>query len=709
MIRLLPLGLVLGMALLVTSQAAETPLRLPGSTVLYQRVLTKPGATVAANPGEAPGRMLAALSRLYVYERRDLDGREWLRLGTDPAGRNLLGWVPTAETVAWNQQLTLALTNPAGRERLVFFRGHEDLRSVLDAPDPGAAVRSIVQAVTDGRADPRVAALEPETFVNLNQRFYLLPILEVQDALDRTNRPVRALKVASVTRPADAAPPAAAAAPDSGPAPDPASAPAAATPGDEIKAFRAAVVFVIDSTVSMGPYIEETRAAVTRFYDRIRSAGLLDRVAFGLVAFRAKSADAATDERLGYVARVFAAPTEVHNSDEFLARIRDLKEAPVSTDHFDEDPYAGLMAALEVPDWRGRFDARHLILITDAGALDGTHNAPPGSRAAAGAASAAVAGVDSQTGLDAAGVQRAAQDRARGEVAISVMHLETPAARAAGDLARAAGQYRELARNPMNQQVAYFPIAGGDPRRFRAAIDTYAQTVIDQIGETAAGRLSTPDAAARAALRAGTDGSSAADDQRVRIRAVAASLGHAMQLAYLGERRHTAAPEVFEAWITDTDPADPNLKTVEVRVLLTRDELSDLKELVAQVIDAAEAEIDGTASTQAFYDRLASIAAAFERDPKATGRAGATDLARRDLLMEYLAGLPYRSDVLDLKRSDWTSWGVQRQADFVDRLRKKVLLYSRYYADLSGWIDIAQADNPRHREPVYPIPLKDLP
>ena len=701
-----PLGLLLGLTLVAGGRAGEAPLRLPGSTVLYQRVLTTPGATVAVNPGAAEGRMLAALSRLYVYERRNLDGREWLRLGTDPAGRNLLGWVPAAQTVAWNQQLTLALTNPAGRERLVFFRGREDLRSVLDAPDPGAAVRAIVQGVADGRADPRVAALEPETFVNLNERFYLLPILEVQDALDRTNRPVRALKVASVTRPAgpDAAPPDAASAPDARPAPQSAS---PATPGDEIRAFRAAVVFVIDSTVSMGPYIEETRAAVTRFYDRIRDAGLLDRVAFGLVAFRAKSADAATDERLGYVARVFAAPTEVRNGDEFLSRIRDLKEAPVSTDHFDEDPYAGLMAALEMPDWRGRFDARHLILITDAGALDGTHNAPPGTRATAGAA---VAGVDSQTGLDAAGVQRVAQDRSRGEVAISVMHLETPAARAAGDLARAAGQYRELAQNPMNQQVAYFPIAGGDPRRFRAAIDTYAQTVIDQIGETAAGRLSTPDAAARAALRAGTDGSGAADrDPRERIRAIAASLGHAMQLAYLGERRQTAAPEVFEAWITDTDPADPSLKTVEVRVLLTRDELSDLKELVAQVIDAAEAEIDGTASTQAFYDRLASIAAAFERDPKATGRAGATELARRDLLMEYLAGLPYRSDVLDLKRSDWTSWGVQRQADFVDRLRKKVLLYARYYGDLSGWIDIAQADNPRYREPVYPIPLKDLP
>jgi hypothetical protein len=182
-----------------------------------------------------------------------------------------------------------------------------------------------------------------------------------------------------------------------------------------------------------------------------------------------------------------------------------------------------------------------------------------------------------------------------------------------------------------------------------------------------------------------------------------------MQLAYLGERRQTLAPEVFEAWISDTDLADPGLRTVDVRVLMTRDQLSDLKELVAQVIDTAQTDMEGTSTAQDFYDRLASIAAAFERDPAATGRRRTPELAQRDLLLEYLEGLPYKSDVLDLKRSDWTSWGLQRQADFVDRLRKKVLLYSRYYADSFGWIDIAQTDNPRNREAVYPIPLKDLP
>ncbi len=693
--RLLAAMALLLLPLLAWTAAVAAPLTLPGTTVLYQRVLTKPGAAASDTPGASGGRLITAMSRLYVYERRRSKGQEWLRVGTDSAGKNLLGWVPAGETLAWNQQLTLALTNPAGRERLIFFRDWDSLRSVLDSPDPAEAGRAIVGQIGSGVRNPRVLALEPETYVDLYDRFYLLPILDLKDYTNSAGNPLRALKVASVTLPE---PPGAAA-----PAPVP------STPADDARAraeqlrdFKAAIVFVVDSSISMGPYIDETREAVARFYERIRAAGLLDKVSFGLVAFRAPSASADKNLRLDYVARVYAAPTQVRNGDDFLARVAALREAPVATDHFDEDPYAGVLAALEIPGWLDRFDARHIVLITDAGALDGTFNAPPGSAPARGQA---IQGVDSSTGLNAAAVQDLAR---RAGVAISVMHLQTPQARRAENLPRAAEQYKDLARNAMTQQEAYFPIADGERARFRAAIDTFAQGVIGQIDRTARGRAAPGDAAVRAPTAAPSD---AADDrdQQSRIQAIVASLGHAMQLAYLGERRQTAAPEVFEAWIADTDLADPGLRTVEVRVLMTRDQLSDLKELVSQVIDTAQADMGGTDTTQAFYDRLASIAATFERDPNATGRRRAPELAQRDLLLQYLEGLPYKSDVLDLKKSDWTSWGLQRQADFVDRLRKKVLLYSRYYADSFGWIDIAQTDNPRNREAVYPVPLKDLP
>jgi len=685
-------GILVGcLAFLCGTAGAGTPLLLAGSTVLYQRVLTQPGAAAREMPGTTGGRLITALSRLYVYERQDLAGQEWLRVGTDAAGRNLLGWVPARDTLTWNQQLTLVLTNPAGRERLVFFRDWDALRSVLDAASPPAAGRALVQAIAAGGTDPRAVALEPETYVNLYERFYLLPILDIKDYSTAAGNPVRAVKVASVTLPearGRTAP---------GPAvQDQGSA------AEQLRSFKAAIVFVVDSTLSMGPYIDETRAAITHFYERIRTAGLLDKVAFGLVAFRAESANEETNEQLDYVAQVFAAPTQVRNGDDFPARIAGLREAPVATDFFDEDPYAGVLAALESPDWKDRFDARHIVLITDAGALDGTFNTPAGT---APTKDQAVPGVDSSTGLNAAAVQREAQ---RAGVAIAVMHLQTPAARQAGNLARAAAQYKELARNAMTQQEAYFPIADGTRDRLRAALDTYAGDVIAQIERSTRGAAIPSGSAVRASAAAPTEAADDAD-QRARIQAIVASLGHAMQLAYLGERRHTAAPEVFEAWISDTDLADPGLRTVEVRVLMTRDQLSDLRDLVAAVIDTAQTDLDGANSTAAFYDRLASIAATFERDPEATGRRRAPELAQRDLLLDYLAGLPYKSDVLDLKKSDWTSWGLQRQADFVDRLRKKVLLYSRYYADTFGWVDIAQTDNPHHREAVYPIPLKDLP
>jgi serine/threonine-protein kinase PpkA len=682
------------LSLLPWVAAATAPLTLPGATVLYQRVLTKPGAEASDTPGTKGGHLISALSRLYVYERRRSDGQEWLRVGTDSAGKNLLGWVPENETLVWNQQLTLALTNPAGRERLTFFRDWDSLRSVLDSPAPAATGRAIVEGIASGMPDPRVVALEPETYVDIYDRFYLLPILDLKNYTNSAGNPMRALKVASVTLPEPGSASRAAA--------PPTSEADAQAQAEQLRSFKAAIVFVVDSSISMGPYIEETREAVARFYDRIRAAGLLHKVAFGLVAFRAQSANPQTNRQLDYVARVYAAPTQVRNGKDFLARVAALREAPVATDHFDEDPYAGVLAALEMPEWLDRFDARYIVLVTDAGALDGTLNAPSGAVPGPGQP---VQGVDSSTGLNAAAVQDLAR---RDGVAISVMHLQTQEARRVSNLQRAAEQYKELARNAMNQQDAYFPVADGNRERFRAAIDTFAEVVIGQIAQTARGQAAPADGTARAPSAAPQDATDD-KDQHARIQVIVASLGHAMQLAYLGERRQSAAPEVFEAWISDTDLADPGLRTVDVRVLMTRDQLSDLKELVSQVIDTAQADLEGTGTTQDFYDRLASIAAAFERDPTATGRRRAPELAQRELLLQYLEGLPYKSDVLDLKKSDWTSWGLQRQADFVDRLRKKVLLYSRYYADSFGWIDIAQTDNPRNREAVYPIPLKDLP
>ena len=50
--------------------------------------------------------------------------------------------------------------------------------------------------------------------------------------------------------------------------------------------FRTGIVFVMDATQSMRPYIERTRAVTRRVYEAIAGAGLRGQVSFGLTAFR---------------------------------------------------------------------------------------------------------------------------------------------------------------------------------------------------------------------------------------------------------------------------------------------------------------------------------------------------------------------------------------------------------------------------------------
>jgi len=669
------------LALLTVAWAASAePLHPAGKRDLYERVLSHPGAMVAATPG-SPGRdPLKALSRLYVYARETADGQEWLRVGTGTREESVLGWLPTRQTTPWRQQLTLAFTNRgAGRAPMLFLRGADDLRAILDSPAPGPAAAALRDGVAQGRPDPRVLAVEPANFIDLHRHFYLLPILDFGEYRAATGDKVRALKVASVTLPNPA--------PNQGPSDQTASAPptpgAPAAPGIPTQ-YRAAVVFVIDSTLSMGPYIAQTKAAVARFYQQVRSAGLLDRVAFGLVAFRAASGDPAKAAGLEFIARTYANPAEIKDGRDFLKRVRTLDEARVATDRFDEDPYAGIQAALDTPDWRQRFAERHIILITDAGALDGSQRDPEtGQR------------VQSSTGLDAARLRSLAGEAG---TSIAVLHLLTPEARRQGNTEPAAAQYRTLSRNAVNQETAYFPIDEGSVRAFTAAIDTYAGRLIENLARPAAPGQPPPGAATPAGA-----------DQAAQIRAIVDSLGHAARLAYLGQVEGTRAPEVFEAWISDRDFADPSRYAVDVRVLLTKDQLSDLQQVLKGIVEAAEGDLNAAAGTRSFFDRLSSVAARFSVDPQAGSRDQSTRLADLGLLGEYLQGLPYKSDVLALTQDTWTRWGAMRQYEFIDQLNKKIRRYGLYYADQDKWVDLAQSGGRDQSELVYPIPLNDLP
>lgn len=663
----LPLSLLLfALYILAGSLAAaeREPLLQEGKQTIYERVLTRPGVLLAKEAG-GKGEPVPAFSRFYVYARQQVKSEEWLEVGANHQGKTD-GWLLSSGTVPWKQQLALSFNNPAGRNPVLFLEQREMLMELLESETPAELADPLYASVKKPPLDPRIVSVEPEEHVDINKNFYLLPVVESEEIYSGSGRTVRMLKVASVTK-------------HKGDQKSAAEKPKEQANAKEqsalLRGFSSSLVFVIDSTISMGPYIERTKQAVRRVYDRVEKAGLLDKVKFGLVAYRSSIDETPA---LGYVAKAFVDPTEVKDGADFLNKVKGLSAASVSSGRqFDEDAYAGVMQALDNISWQN-FGARYLVLITDAGALAGEHRL-------------------SGTGLDAEQVRSEAQHRG---VAIYTMHLKTPQGKE--NHATAQRQYETLSSHPLLSRPLYYPVELGDVEAFGSNVDLLADAIVEQVRGAALGRK-----VVGSALTADSGygkSPSKPDDIEARVKDEIAMLGHAMQLDYLGRVGDTGAPEVLQAWITDVDLKDPLRSSLEVRVLLTKNQLSDMQLVMGGILDAST---KGIIAPDDFFKHLRSFAARLGRDPNQVTDAQTTKLADLGLLGEYLDDLPYRSDLMNLDQQTWSTWSVSQQTAFTNKIRRNMRLYEIYNSDVDRWI--ALAPNSHQSEHVYPVPLDVLP
>ncbi len=639
-----------------TSESGK-PLLMEGKQTLFQRILTRPGALLAQAAGETGGKPLPAFSQFYVYERKPLAGQEWLLVGSGSRGRTD-GWIDEKMTLPWKQQIALAFTNPANRERALLFSSRKDLTDVLFAEDPGRVAAPIREAVVAGKEDPRVLSIEPEEHIDLAKRFYLLPILQAEEVVTHRGY-ARVLEIASLS------------AKGGEPAPGAAEPKPATDRASMLRTFTATVVFVIDSTISMGPYIDRTREAVRRIYDKIEQAGIASQVKFGLVAYRS---NVEAVPGLEYVSRMFADPAEVKGGEDFLSRVKGLAPAKVSSPRFDEDAFAGVMTAVGSLDW-SQFGGRYLVLITDAGALKGGDAL-------------------SSTHLDAEQVRIEAQQLG---VALYALHLRTPQGRM--NHAEAERQYRTLTQNDLLGRPLYYGVDAGAVDQFGGIVHTLANAIVDQVQAASQGKV------VPGSSRTAKPGAKP-KELTEQIRDDARLLGHAMQLAYLGRTQGTAAPEVFKAWISDRDFANPDLATTEVRVLLTKNQLSNLRDVDKAILDSGD-RAQHSVGTADFFDLLRSSAAHLARDPARLNDPAASKLGQLGLLGEYLDDLPYRSQVMSLTSDAWETWSLDQQEEFLDGLRRKLRHYQVYHDDADRWIALSPGADPGAR--VYPVPIEALP
>ncbi len=662
------LALVAGMAVAAALAAwappagAGQPLLQDGKSRLFERVLLRRDLPRRnAIGGEAGPEAAPALTPYFVFERAQGPGGDWLKLAAGEQGEDAF-WAPAAEATSWRQTLVMQFTTLGDFDPLLFFENQDRLYDVVESEDPAHDAGELRAAAAAARAAGRpaegdVVALGPELGVDLSQHFYLIPILSSEEAIFETGGGLTNLLEVAVLR-SDAR---------DGPPPQPPGGEAPArTEREDLEDFRIGVVFVVDTTRSMGRYFAPVRDAVGAIQRRLARTDVEDRLSFGLVGYR----DAVLDDT-GYLAEVFAPLGAGATGPSFMDGLAAMQEATRSTKGFREDSYAGVLKAVEALDWSG-IGAGFIVLITDAG--------PRGPGDAL-----------SSTGMSARRLADLAKQSRNLHVA--ALHLKTPAGKA--DHASAESAYRELSAVGVSDPL-YFEVEGGDPR----LLETTAMYLSDS--------LATAIEQAGAGVRVDPEGYSppgeATPEQR-RFVERTLRVARSLQLDYLGARAGQTAPDVFEAWIADRDFRNPGAKPVEVRLLVTRRQLSDLEESLQVVIDQGESSL---LEPGEFFGRVVSMAARMSRRPDQVARVaeGAT-LADAALVSEMLEGLPYRSQIMNLTEDDWLRMSISEQQELIDLFYEKVERYRQASRVVENWVRLSEEHGAD--DAVFPMSLDDLP
>ncbi|MDQ0707106.1 serine/threonine-protein kinase PpkA [Pseudomonas sp. W3I7] len=617
------------------ADGGQRPLLMAGKKTLYQRVLSKPGAKLSHDAGGAADEALPAFSVLYVYQRKDIDGSPWVRVGAATDGRSD-GWLPAAQVSDWKQSLVLKFTERSGRAPVMFLRQSAEVEKLL--ADPAAAKNVLAKAQKNREDNQQVLALEPTASAVPQNQFYLLPIFDSKESFDENGQPVQLLNVASIDPGSTVAKPA-----------------AKAIAAD---AFRTAVVLVVDTTVSMQPYIDQVRDVVHELQTRIAERGELDSVSFGLVGFRNSIKKT---PGLEYVAKTLITLDQGRDPQRFLDMARQVKASTVSSHSFNEDAFAGVMQAVDGMDWTG-YGGRIILLVTDAGAL--RKNDPFAA-----------------TQMNEAEVRQAALGK---QIKIYALHLRTDAGKKTH--AGAETQYRVLTADA-NPQIGdlYTPVPGGDVHKLGERVDEIGTVFANLVHQV---RSDTPQPVPLL-----SSAPSLADKS--------AAVGYAMHMDFLGRKTASQAPQLVSAWTADRDLTNPALPAFQVCVMLTKLQLNDLQQSLKLIVDAARKT---QTSPKDFFQEIASASAYMSRDPQALRKGG--NLADGGLLGEYLEGLPYRSKSLNMTQDLWLSLSVAEQEDFIDELDSKIRLYETFHNDVANWVRFGDAEP---GDALYRVPLSTLP
>ncbi|WP_373236762.1 vWA domain-containing protein [Cohaesibacter celericrescens] len=575
---------------------------MPGKKTLFRRIVVKPGAKLMSKPGTT-ARVLEhnvpTFSVYYVYGEKN----GFTEVGANSSGE-AAGWIKTDRVVDWKQSIVVAFNNraSAGRVRHLFYKDVDQLAEDLETYEDPAAFASSEHAV----------AVEPENAINDTNNFYLLPILDHESTYFPDDNEGNLIQVASVT---------------------------SREAKTEEQEFKVGVVFVIDTTKSMVPFIRQTKEVIEQIGVELQNSELSGKVSFGLVGFRQSKK---TNPGIGYHVKNLLPLGEEADVDHFVTAIDKMEVAKVATKGFREDSIGGIAFARSDNNWEP-YSAKYIILVTDAGPKspeDGDNFAHQ---------------------LD---IPELAGDLNDGGIKLLVMHLKTPQGKK--DHQGAEARYRQVSRFVGSVNDLYTSVKGGDIGTFGSKVSTLSNLIVTTSSKIYNdSEIQQPDEA---------DTSTEANLQRA---------ARAFQLEFRGNQQGEQAPDFYKAWTIDHAFGAYSRQALDIRIMLTRNQLSTMAGNLREIVDQANRP-GGIIDANAFFEDIQELAVRTSNDPTQVR----DDQKLGDAIAEYLDDLPYKSQTTAMTMTDWVTLSAPEQRDLMNALESKLLYYERVHNNPERWFPL---------------------
>lgn len=713
-VSLIGLPLVSGAIVLDSNASQEVvevakkrvPVKIEGKKLLPLRVLARPFSNIYTDKSLESAIVqsdVPAMQPFYVYTRPSAEDLEleagWYEIGSNSQGK-VIGWMQSKDVFEWKQTMCLVYTHPEGRKPVLMFDTKSSIKDIIQSSDEERAksVSKYYTAIDDKNISKNFAvkSVEPKRAVDIQKEFYLLPILDFE-AVDFGNREARIVKLAAVTN-------ARAGARDTSDIRKSetyltdAVASSTVISKEKLKDLIVDIVWVFDTTVSMRPYIKDTLDVITEASMKMaENKPDSIKLNFGAWGYRDSVEDI---PKIGYTTKNYT--HELVGIKDFTEILSTVKVTQVDSVDYPEDMFSGVANAMGKTVWSPE-SIRLIILVGDAPSHKVGHKWN-------------LSGQNEET------LRSLADDSS---IYISSLHLKNPKAKKFHELAET--QYSTLATNPGSSEgdSAFIEILITDKEAFKVKTNELTGAFIDNIqklrqsvsavthnGTVDAKNTTDPKESKVTGELAFTNDDSTLDiskiisqDNNVSDAGAAGTANRmfrAAMIEWIGSQTEAKAPRDIVAWAIDKDLENPDIPSLEVRLLINKRQLDSLATIIQSIIRAG---FTGQIAGEDFFTSLQAATAAIARDPNMVKQA--KRMADTGLVPEFLEGLPYQSQLMAITNELWSSWSADEQNEFINALDAKVEAYKKIHNTPEGWIALNKGDD--IDEYVYPLSLDLLP